>query len=539
MRSGHSAGALVRSPVELVNLPSGWITKRSNSTVSAVQLNSARPDPPPGPYLVAGMGRAGRAATRRLVSLSGPDAVTAWDASSRDAVRVAARDLERDGVRAVVGGDGRALLDARPGCVVKSPGIAPSVPLLTEARRRRIAVIDELELGWRLDGRPVVAVTGTNGKSTVASLAVALLSAAGGDPVLAGNVHPGPAFTELSHHDGDVVVCEASSFQLEGCPAFLPEVALFTNLTLEHLDRHVTMARYGAAKRRMFVRAGNFVPVAVVNVDDPFGARLAEEVRSRGGTALRYGETPRADYRLVDCSWSVSDGWVCADTPRGRVELSTRLPGPHNALNSLAALALADALDVAAARAATAIGSTAAVPGRFQVIECDQPFDVIVDYAHNPDGLRRTLEAGRALIAARGSSARLRVVCSAPRIRNEHQRQMMGQIAASMADHLILTTERWPETDAAATLPAGFEAGARVRPIGCCDVVLDRSDAIEHALRAARPGDLVMILGRGSLSGVLLDRSGQPRPFDDRDTARRLLAQTSPSPPQPSVRPST
>ena len=334
---------------------------------------------------------------------------------------------------------------------------------------------------------------------------------------------PGPAFTELSGDEGDVVVCEASSFQLEGCPAFLPEAALFTNLTHEHLDRHVTIRRYAAAKRRMFVRGRACAPVAVVNVDDRLGARLAEEVLSRGGSALRYGETARADYRLVDCSWTVSDGWVCADTPRGRVELSTRLPGRHNALNALAALALGDALHVAPTRAAAAIGSTAAVPGRFQVIEGDQPFDVVVDYAHNPDGVRHALEAARGLIGARGPGACLRVVCSAPRIRNQHQRQLMGRIAASMADHLILTTERWPETDASTELPSGFEAGARERPIGCCEVVLDRSDAIARALSAARPGDLVMILGRGSLSGVLLDRSGRPRQFDDRDTARRLL----------------
>ena len=505
-----------------------------------MQLISARPGPPPGPYLVAGLGRAGRAATRRLISLAGPGAVSAWDASGREAVRAAARELERDGVRTVIGGDGLRLLEEprAPRCVVKSPGIAPSVPLLAEARRRRIVVIDELELGWRLDRRPVVAVTGTNGKSTVAALAVALLNAAGSHPVLAGNVHPGPAFTELSGDEGDVVVCEASSYQLEGCPTFLPELALFTNLTHEHLDRHETMDLYGAAKRRMFVRGGTCAPVAVVNVDDRFGAGLADEVQTRGGTVLRYGEAAEAEYRLVDCSSTVCDGWVCADTPRGRVELSTRLPGRHNALNALAALALADALRVPAKRAAAAIGSTAAVPGRFQVIDGDQPFDVVVDYAHNPDGLRRTLDAARALTGARGSGSCLRVVCSAPRIRNEHQRRLMGRIAASRADHLILTTERWPETDASIELPAGFDEGARERPIGLCEVVLDRSDAIERALRAARPGDLVMILGRGSLSGALLDRSGQPRPFDDRETARRLLARIPLGRAQSTVRPS-
>lgn len=494
---------------------------------------TARPDLPPAPYLVAGLGRAGRAATRRLVALAGPDVVAAWDASRRDAVHETAAELQRDGVRTVLGGDGLRLLEGprSPRCIIKSPGIAPSVPLLMEARRRRIVVIDELELGWRLDRRPVVAVTGTNGKSTVASLAVALLRAADAHPVLAGNVYPGPAFSELSDDSGEVVVCEASSFQLEGCPAFLPEIALFTNLTHEHLDRHATMRRYAAAKRRMFVRGRACAAVAVVSADDRMGASLGEEVRRRGGTTLSYGEAAGADYRLLDCNWTLAHAWLCADTPRGRVEQTTQLPGRHNALNALAALALADALQMSPTRTAAAIGSTPRVPGRFEVIEGDQPFDVVVDYAHNPDGLRRLLEAGRELVGARGSSARLRVVCSAPRIRNEHQRRMMGQIAASLADHLILTTERWPETDAAVELPAEFEQAALKRPIGHCEVILDRSDAIGRALRAARPGDLVTILGRGNLSGVLLDRAGRPRPFDDRETARRLLARISPTRP--------
>jgi UDP-N-acetylmuramoyl-L-alanyl-D-glutamate--2,6-diaminopimelate ligase len=387
-----------------------------------------------------------------------------------------------------------------------------------------IAVIDELELGWRTDGRPFVAVTGTNGKSTVASLAVALLRDAGARPALAGNVYPGPALTALAPEAGDIVVCEVSSFQLENCPTFLPEVAALTSFSLDHLDRHVTMERYAEAKRRMFVRGNSCAATAVVNVDDSFGAGLAEEVRARGGTVVCFGEAAGADYRLVDCRWTARDGWLRAETPRGSLELNTRLPGRHNALNALAAVALGDALDVPRARSAAALASTPEVPGRFEVIDGDQPFDVIVDYAHNPDGLARILEAGRRLVEERGSAARLRVVCSAPRIRNEDQRRMMGRLAASLADHVVLTNERWPQTDAATELPTGFREAALDGHAGHCDVVLDRSDAIEHALRAASVGDVVMILGRGNLAGELLDRDGCRRPFDDRQEARRALS---------------
>ncbi len=486
---------------------------------------SARPDPPPGPYLVAGLRTAGLAAARRLVALADPGAVTAWDSGSSDDLRAAARELERAGVRVALGGDGLDLLEGlgAPNCVVKSPGIPPTIPLLVQARRTGIAVIDELELGWRLDGRPVVAVTGTNGKSTVASLTVALLRAAGARPALAGNVSPGPALTALRPEDGDVVVCEVSSFQLEACPGLLPEVAVLTNFSVEHLDRHMTMERYGAAKRRLFVRGRSCAAIAVVNVDDNLGEGLAEKVRDRGGTVLCFGDSLDADYRLLDCRWTAYEGWLLAETPRGAVELRTRLPGRHNALNVLAALALGDALGVPPSRSAAAIGSAPGVPGRFEVIDGDQPFDVIVDYAHNPDGLGRILEAGRGLLAGRRPGARLRAVCSAPRIRDEDQRRMMGRVAASLADHVILTNERWPETDAATELPSGFQEATRDGANGRCEIVLDRSDAIEHALRSASTGDVVMILGRGDLAGELLDRDGRRRPFDDREEAREAM----------------
>jgi UDP-N-acetylmuramoylalanine-D-glutamate ligase len=485
-----------------------------------------RPELPRGPYVVAGLGRAGRAAARRLVAVAGPRAVAAWDGGGPASAIAAARALEREGVRVALGGDGHELLPGAPGCVVKSPGMRPDVPLLREARRRGIAIVDELELGWRLDRRPMVAVTGTNGKSTVAKLSAAVLRAGGVRALPAGNSERAPALSALER-DGDAVVCEVSSFQLEGCPTLLPEVALLTNLTHEHLDRHVTMERYGAAKRRLFVRGSACVPVAVVNVDGEFGKAVARDVEARGGAVLRYGEAPDADYRLETCRWTLDSGWLAARTPRGPLELETRLPGRHNALNALAAAALADALGVPRDTAAAAIGATPRVPGRFERIARGQPFDVIVDYAHNPDGIAGTLAAARALTDAR-SGAQLRVVCSAPRIRDARQRRAMGAAAAALADHLILTTERWPLTDAAFELPAGLERAVRDAGHGWLDVVVDRAEAIEHAVRAADPGDLVMILGRGAGSGALLDRDGRLRRFDDRVAARRALARIEP-----------
>ena len=497
-----------------------------------MDLTSARGAVPPGPYLVAGLGRAGLAAARRLKALAAADAVVGWDQNSDGAVRFAARELEREGVRVTLGGDGLRLLEGPESvnCIIKSPGIPASNPLLVQARRMGISVMDELELGWRLDGRPVVAVTGTNGKSTVASLAVGLLGVAGQRPMLAGNVYPGPAFTALAPEDGDVVVCEVSSFQLESCPTFVPEVAVLTSFSQDHLDRHVTMERYGAVKRSMFVRERSCAATSVVNVDHSFGKQLSEELRDRGGAVLCFGADRGADYRLADCRWTARGGWLRAETPRGHLELSTRLPGRHNALNALAAVALGDALHMARSEAAAAIASTPPVPGRFEVIDGAQPFDVIVDYAHNPSGLTRILEAGRGLLEERGPHARLRVVCSAPRIRKEDQRRMMGRLATSLADHVVLTNERWPGTDATMELPTGFREAALDGSGGHCEVVLDRSEAIDHALRAASAGDVVMILGRGNLGGELLDRNGRRRPFDDRQEARRALERIGEAP---------
>jgi len=483
---------------------------------------AARPDPPPGPYVVAGLGRAGLAAVRRLVEQVGARAIAAWDGPASDSARAAARSLEEEGVRVAFGGDGLELLDPLPAprCVVKSPGIPPDVPLLKAARMRGLAVIDELEFGWRLERRPVIAVTGTNGKSTVATLAAAVLRAAGARAALAGNIERGPALSGLRPSDADVVVCEVSSFQLEACPAFLPEVAVLTNLSGDHLNRHGTMRRYGSVKRSMFVRGSACVPLAVVGVGDRFGAALADDVESRGGAVHRYGTGASADYRIEACRSTVQTSWFAAATPTEPLELRTRLPGRHNALNALAAVALADALRIPRARATAAIAAARGVPGRFEAIPGSQPFDVVVDYAHNSDGVRSALETARAVIQER--RGRLRVVCSMPNFRYREQRRAVARTAALLADDLVLTSERWPGSDESG-VPDGLEQGAREAGRDNWNVVLDRRAAIERTLCAARPGDLVAILGRGAQDGELVDGHGRLEPFDDRCVARQAL----------------
>jgi UDP-N-acetylmuramoylalanine--D-glutamate ligase len=189
------------------------------------------------------------------------------------------------------GGDGLALLDAAPmpRTIVKSPGLPFDTPLIDAAVRRGLPVLDESELGWLLDPRPLVAVTGTNGKSTTTSLVAAILQAAGHTPVTAGNTRFGVPYSETGLHGGDTVVAELSSFQLEGCSALQPDAALLTNLTFDHLYRHGTEAAYAACKRRLFGDSEGGVPVAAVGTDQTAGRELAHELRERGATVITFG----------------------------------------------------------------------------------------------------------------------------------------------------------------------------------------------------------------------------------------------------------
>ena len=286
---------------------------------------------------------------------------------------------------------------------IKSPGIGLDHPLLEAARGKGILVIDELELGWRLSTSPVVAVTGTNGKSTTVALVEAALRAGGRRPTVAGNVEADqgvPLSAVPPDHDG-WVVAEVSSYQAEGSPEFLPSAAVLTNLTEDHLRRHGSMTEYAAAKRRVFVRGDRSVELAVLNADDAFGASLAVEVSERGGRVLTYGFNGARDYRLSSLRSTLLEGLVGVDTPSGQVRIETGLPGPHNAANVAAALALADGLGLAREPTLAALASAPPVPGRFEPIELSRPFDVIVDFAHSPDGVRQVLRTARELVAER------------------------------------------------------------------------------------------------------------------------------------------
>ena len=278
-------------------------------------------------YLVLGLGRAGEAAAETLAGDVSRPRILVWDAARSPVTEARARRLRPRGVEVWLGGDGEQLRPLEPPLtVIKSPGIGFDLPLLQSLRTAGSGVIDELEFGWRRCPSPIAAVTGTNGKSTTSALVAAVLRAAGHTVALAGNTEFGPPLSAVPASDW--VVCEVSSFQLEGSPTFRPRVGVFTNLTPEHLDRHGSMERYGEAKARMFAGTGGTAGLSVVNIDDRFGRELAGIVARAGGRLITYGEAPGADVRIEDARWDLRRAVVRVRTGGTAAEVHTRLPAP-------------------------------------------------------------------------------------------------------------------------------------------------------------------------------------------------------------------
>jgi UDP-N-acetylmuramoyl-L-alanyl-D-glutamate--2,6-diaminopimelate ligase len=346
---------------------------------------------------------------------------------------------------------------------------------------------------------PVAAITGTNGKTTTAYLLQSILSAAGQLPGLLTNVERRVGtdvrevglntpesidlqrlFHEMLEQGNRACVMEATSMasvkgRLEGTRF---AVLVFTNLTQDHLDFHGTMEEYFESKRRLFAQADR----AVVNVGDEYGKRLAAE--------LPAAITFRPDDALGD------------------VEL--KLPGRFNVENALAAAAAARSLGIGEEAIKRGIEAVDRVPGRFERVDEGQPFTVLVDYAHTPRALETALEAAREL----APGGRLICVFGAGGDRDRAKRPVMGQVVAELADVSLVTSDN-PRSEDPAAIAAEVVDGLDL------EVELDRGRAIERALESARPGDVVVIAGKGHEQGQEI--AGRKLPFDDREVAREAL----------------
>jgi UDP-N-acetylmuramoyl-L-alanyl-D-glutamate--2,6-diaminopimelate ligase len=471
---------------------------------------------PPGPVVVLGTGRAGLSAVAALTR-AGAEPIRVWDAHDAPITRERRARLLADGADVRLGSWSDALLQG-PGevLVVKSPGVPAGAAPVVAARARGLPVIDELELGVRLTRRDLLAVTGTDGKSTTC----AFLACSAGDGLpLAGNTEFGDPLSALPPAGGPVVL-EVSSFQLEFTRPAFARLAVLTALSEDHLDRHGTMGSYAAAKRRLFLDEGRAVPAAVINVDGPFGRLLARDLRAAGAAVAAVGVRHGADYRVIDVRNELRACAVRALTPSGETTFTLRMPGRHNAENALAALAGCDLLGVPRDRALDRLSAMPGVPGRWDVVGSASPVDVVVDFAHAPSALRRTLGCAREILADRPGGA-LHTVLSAGGRTAMGKRRRFGRVAGDLADRVIVTEgsmgER-PQEEIIAAAAAGARAGrAQVM------VEPDRRAAIRRAVADAVPGDLVVIVGHGARPRLYTDPAGGGRPFDDRVVAREAL----------------
>ncbi len=415
----------------------------------------------------------------------------------------------------------------------------PVPPGVTVARvadsRRALGQISAAFHGHPSRRLHVIGVTGTNGKGATTFLVDAILRRAGRPCgiigtmgiVVGGDVRPTerttPESPDLQHalrmmvdHNCRYAAVEVASHALamERAAGCRFEVGVFTNLTRDHLDFHKSMDAYRAAKARLFAMLPDD-GWAVLNADDPSSAVLRTVTRAR---VMTYGITQPADVRGHHLTLHLRGSTFVADTPARNANVALRLAGAFNVANALAALAVGLTQGIALHVIADALATMPGIPGRFESVDEGQPFAVIVDYAHTPDGLENVLRTAREI-----TRGRLIVAFGCGGDRDRTKRPLMGRLASELADHVIVTSDN-PRSESPRAiideiLP-GVETGSAGRRVRI-DVEPDRRRAIVLAVRAAVPGDLVLIAGKGH--ETYQEIAGVKHAFDDRQVVREAL----------------
>lgn len=384
----------------------------------------------------------------------------------------------------------------------------------------------------------LTGVTGTNGKTTTAFLLEAMLRSARRQCVLVGTIeyhvagkilpspHTTPESRDLLQVFSDGVVLGATEAVMEVSSHALHQgrvwglhfdTAIFTNLTQDHLDYHGNMEAYFQAKSLLFQGTGAVPPrVAVVHTEDEYGKRMALIARNAGSQIV--------DYALSDGSFHAENIQLAANqthfdmvTPAGTMRVHTRLVGTVNVLNLLAASAAAMARGLTMDEIEAGIGQMEFVPGRFQTVDCGQPFTVAVDYAHTDDALRNVTQLARALAENNGGRVITLFGCGGDRDRTKRQR--MGQAAGEGSDFVVVTSDNPRSEDPLAIineiLPGVKATGVRYL------VEVARAVAIRQAIAAAQANDVVILAGKGHEKIQILQE--RTIPFDDAEIARTAL----------------
>ncbi len=386
----------------------------------------------------------------------------------------------------------------------------------------------------------IIGITGTNGKSTTTFLIESILTAAGRKSALigtieyhvAGKVYPAPHTTpealELNRIFSQAVgvgasdaVMEVSSHALAQERVFgIPfDVAVFTNLTRDHLDYHKTMDEYFSAKRVLFEGCGTDAPrVAVTNLDDECGVKLASFSRKRSSIVLTYG-WERGDFHAENVDITPRGTRFDLVTPEEKIALFSPLIGPVNVYNILAATGACFARGCKARALTHGIEALSHVPGRFQRVDCGQPFTVVVDYAHTDDALRNLTALAREFVSRAGSKGRVLTVFGCGGDRDRAKRPLMGEAAGRGSDFVVLTSDNPRSEDPRAIIN---DAVVGLQKTGVkYTVEPDRRKAIAQSIAEARPEDIVLLAGKGH-EKVQVTREGS-MPFDDVEVAREAL----------------
>ena len=415
------------------------------------------------------------------------------------------------------------------------PPNLPSAVTWVQVReeRKALAITSANFFGQAANALQLVAVTGTNGKTTTTSVIDAIVKASGAMAGLFGTIayhtplgdYPAPNttpesvdlqrfFAEIRDAGGRYAVLEASSHSLAmdrlwGCHF---QAAVFTNLTREHMDYHKTFEDYFAAKKKLFEGTGAAAPeVAVLNTDDEFGKRLAGLAKK----TVTYGLESHADITTRKFQLTFDGLTFTAQTPNGKVHVVSSLVGRINVYNLLAAIGAAQALGFSNELIENGIRSLESVSGRFQRIDLGQPFLVIVDYAHTDDALENLIRTAREL----NPKGRIITLFGCGGEKDRTKRPVMGEVTGRLSDLTILSSDN-PRGEDPLKIISDVIVGLQ-KTAGKYLIEPDRERAIGLAMDEARTGDMVLLAGKGHENyQILADRTFE---FDDREEARRAL----------------
>lgn len=414
--------------------------------------------------------------------------------------------------------------------------------LIVKNSRLAMAIIADYFFGQPSRKLKLIGVTGTNGKTTITYLLERIFADAGFKPGVIGTVEARygattlpmsgttPEALDLQRYlagmvaDGtDYCVMEVSSHALDqgrvkGCRY---RTAIFTNLTQDHLDYHVTMERYAAAKELLFSRLGNCYSespdersYSVLNADDPASAAFGEAAATE---IVTYGVDNEADVKAADIRITARGTFFRAETFRGTEEITLRMVGKYNVYNALAAISAGLIEGIPLEQMKQSLEALPGVPGRVESVDGGQSFAVIVDYAHTPDGLENVLKAVKQF-----AEGRIICVFGCGGDRDRTKRPIMGRIAARYADYVIATSDN-PRSEDPESILADIEEGLALEEISQSRYQLlpDRRAAIQKAVEMASPDDVVLIAGKGHETYQII--GGETFDFDDREVAKEAI----------------